>query len=94
MRKKPVILFIPDADDPSLKDIYKIEYYDIIQRLKNGTFFFLNKFFNLDDAISKIVYYITNNFTIEEKLNKFYNSFNLSSLNNTKKFIEYIKNIN
>ena len=92
-RKKPVLLFVPDSDDPQLINIYNKEYYDIIQRFKNGTIFFLNKFKSLKQIIKKIIYYINNNFTIENKIHKFYERFNLNSINNTKKFIEYLKNI-
>lgn len=92
-RRKPIVLFIPDIDDPSIKDNYKGAYYNIIQSLKNGTIFFMNKFFNLNKAIDKIIYYINNNFIIEKKVKKFYDSFNISSKNNTIKFIDYLKNL-
>ena len=92
-RRKPIVLFIPDIDDPSIKDNYKEAYYNIIQSLKKGTIFFMNKFFNLNKAIDKIIYYINNNFIIEKKVKKFYDSFNISSKNNTIKFIDYLKNL-
>ena len=92
-QKKPFILFIPDSDDPNIKDIYNEQYYDIIKSLKNGTIYFKNKFFDLDKAINKVIYYINNNFNIELTMLKFYNSFHLKGTNNTKIFIEYLKNI-
>lgn len=61
--------------------------------MKKGTIFFMNKFFNLNKAIDKIIYYINNNFIIEKKVKKFYDSFNISSTNNTIEFIDYLKNL-
>ena len=90
-QKKPVVLFVPDSDDPNIKDIYIEEYYDIINGLKNDSIDFENKFFTLKKAINKIIYYIKNNFTVDLKLKKFYNSFHLDCKNNTKSLIEYIK---
>ena len=92
-QKKPFILFLPDSDEPNIKDIYSEQYYDIIKSMKNGTIFFENKFFDLDKAINKIIYYINNNFKIELTMEKFYNSFHLNGSNNTKIFIEYLKNL-
>ena len=92
-QKKPFILFLPDSEDPNIKDIYNENYYDIIKSLKNGTIFFKNKFFDLDKAINKIIYYINNNFNIELTMENFYNSFHLNGTNNTKIFIEYLKNL-
>ena len=91
--KKPFILYVPDSDDPNLKDIYIEDYYDIIKGLKNGTIFFKNKFFDLDKLINKIIYYIYNNFNLELSMKKFYNNFQLNGTNNTKIFIEYLKNL-
>ena len=92
-QKKPFILYVPDSDDPNIKDIYIEQYYDIIKGLKNGTIFFKNKFFDLDKTINKIIYYIQNNFHIESSMKKFYNSFHLNGTNNTKIFIDYLKNL-
>lgn len=92
-QKKPFILFIPDWEDPILKDIYIEPYYDIINSLKNGSIAFVNKFFYLREAINKIIYYINNKFNIERKIVNFYNSFSLNSTNNTKIFIDYLKNL-
>ena len=90
-QKKPFILFIPDLDDPNIKELYIQEYYDIINGLKNNSIYFENKFFELKEIINKIIYYIHNNFTSENKLKKFYKYFNLNSTNNTYKLINYIK---
>ena len=90
-QKKPFVLFVPDSGDPQIKDIYIEEYYNIINGLKNDSIAFENKCFDLKKAINKIIYYIKNNFTLELKLKKFYNSFHLNAKNNTKNFIEYLK---
>ena len=50
-RRKPYIIYIPDANDPLINDIYKIEYYELIQSMKNGTIYFENIFFDLKEAI-------------------------------------------
>jgi len=92
-RKKPFVLYVPDSQDPMLKDIYIDSYYDIIESLKNNSLYFENKFFDLEKAIDKIIYYINNKFNIEKTMINFYKSFNLTGINNTKIFIEYIKKI-
>ena len=43
--------------------------------MKNGTIEFANKYFNTNDVINKIIYYINNNFSLDENLENFY--FNL-----------------
>ena len=90
-RRKPFVIYIPDANDPKIINIYKSEYYDLIKSMKNGTIMFENKYLNLDEAVNKIIYYINNNFTIEPKLEKFYDSFGLKNGNNINKFIDYLK---
>ena len=40
------------------------------------------------------MFYLNNNFTLDEKLEKFYDSLNLIQNNNIYEFIKYIKNIN
>ena len=93
-RRKPFIIYIPDAKDPNIKNIYDKNYYDLIQSLKNGTIYFENKYFELKDVINKIIYYINNNFTLEKELEKFYDSFELKKRNNVKDFINYIIKLN
>ena len=62
--------------------------------MKNETFKFENQFSNIDSVINKIMFYLKNNFTLDEKLEIFYDSLNLSQNNNIYEFIKYIKNIN
>ena len=89
-RKKPFVLYVPDANDPEIENIYIRNYYELILSLKNGTFSFENKFFNLNETINKIIYYINNDCTLEPNLQKFYESFGFKKSNNTITFINYI----
>ena len=91
VQRKTLILYIPDGLDPNLKDIYIKEYYETITKIKNGTFFLDEVFFNLKNVINKIIYYIKNGFTLEDEKLKFYKKFRLKARGNTKKFIRYIK---
>ena len=92
-RRKPFIIYVPDSDDPKIKDIYTRDYYELIESMKNRTIYFENIFFNIKESINKIIYYINNNFTIEPNLVKFYDSFQFKSGNNINKFIDYLKNL-
>ena len=90
-RNKPFVIFIPDESDPQIKNIYKNNYYKTIKLFKKKSFNFLNKFFDLNKTIKKIIYYINNDFKLEKKIKKFYKSFSFKNGNNTKEFIEYLK---
>ena len=92
-REKPFVLFIPDSNDPTLNDIYDICYSKLIKDFKDGIISFHNTFFNIEDTVNKINYYIKNNFNLEPKLKEFYNNLGLKKGNNTIKFIEYLKNL-
>ena len=93
VQKKPLILFIPDGLDSNLKDLYSKEYYETITKLINGNLYLYELFLDLKDVINKIIYYIKNDFVLEDEKLKFYNTFELNNNNNTKKFISYLKNI-
>ena len=93
-RNKPFIIYIPDAEDPQLKDIYKKDYYELIESLKNGTIFFENKFFDINETVNKIIYYINNNYNLDVKLKQFYDSFGFKRENSIDKLIYYLKNLN
>ena len=92
-RRKPFVIFIPDANDPDIKDIYKKDYYELIECMKNGTIEFMNKYFELNETVNKIIYYINNNFKLEPELNKFYDSFQFKNRHYIKKFINYLYNL-
>ncbi len=90
-RRKPYIIYIPDANDPLINDLYKIEYYELIESMKNGTIYFENTFIGLKETIKKIIYYINNNFILDEKLEKFYNTFGFKKENAINNLIDYLK---
>ena len=92
-RKKPYILFIPDSYDPLIENKYTLEYYKLIKDMRNNIIKFENKFFTVEKVINKIIYYINNNFELEQKLKKFYDSFEFKHENSINKFIEYLKNL-
>lgn len=92
-RRKPFIFYIPDIDEPKLEEIYKTDYYNLINSIKNGTIRFENKYANINKTIDKIIYYINNNFQLEKKLKKFYDSFSFKKGNNIKKFMNYLKSL-
>ena len=92
-RRKPFILYIPDANDPDIRNIYFKDYSQLIESLKNRTFYFENTFFDINSVVEKIIYYINNNFNIEQNLTKFYNSFELKKGKNINNFIKYLVNL-
>ena len=92
-RSKPFIIYIPDGNDPKIEEIYINEYYELIQLMKNGSIYFENKYFSINDTVNKINYYINNNFTLETKLKQFYDSFGFKRENSLNKLIYYLKNI-
>ena len=94
-QKKPFILYIPDANDPMIEKNYDKPYFDIINGLKNGSIDFENKFFDLQNAIDKIIFYINNNFKIDKKLKHFFKYFNFkfTAINHTISLINYLKQL-
>jgi CDP-glycerol glycerophosphotransferase (TagB/SpsB family) len=91
-QKKPYIMFIPDAEDKNIKYIYQKGYYEIIDSLKNRSLYFENTFFDVNKTLIKIIYYIEHHFKLDDKLKKFYDSFQFKCGNNTDKFINYVFN--
>ena len=92
-RRRPFIIFIPDSKDPTIKNKYNKIYFNLIEDLKNNKIQFENKYFNVQEAILKIIFYIDNDFQLEKKLKEFYDSFEFKKENNTLKFIEYIEKL-
>ena len=92
-QQKPFVMFIPDSRDLEVNNLYNSEYIKLIKDLKDGLIDFRNKFFSINQVVDKIKYYIDNSFKVEESLNKFYESFNLTCENNTIKFINYLENL-
>ena len=93
-RRKPFIIYIPDIEDPQIKDLYTNDYYELIQSIRNGTVEFENKFFSVNESVNKIIYYINNNFSLEPKLEKFYNNFEFQRGKFLNLFVNYLKNLN
>jgi CDP-glycerol glycerophosphotransferase (TagB/SpsB family) len=92
-RRKPFIIFTPDANDPFIKNIYYKDYYQLIESLKNETIYFENNFIEINSVVNKIIYYIKNNFNIENNLKKFYDSFELNHGDNINNFIKYLQDL-
>lgn len=88
-REKPYIIFIPDANDPNIKYIYWNRSFEVINSFKRNEYHFENIYFNLNETINKIDYYINNDFQLDSKLQKLYNRFNFSHESSIKKFINY-----
>ena len=55
-QRKPYIMFIPDGDDPNINFFYDYDYCNIINSLKNGTIYFENKYFKINQVINKIIF--------------------------------------
>ena len=92
-QKKPYIIYIPDADDPNIKKIYKSDYFELIELLNKKKIKFENIFWNIKEVVNKIIFYINNNFKIDLKLEKLYDSFGFKNESSINKFIDYLINI-
>ena len=93
IQKKPLIIYIPDALDNNLKELYAFDYYETIMKIKNGYIYLYEVFLELKKVINKIIYYIKNDFVLEQKKLQFYNQFKFKNRGNTKKFIRYIRRL-
>ena len=92
-RRRPFIIFIPDSNDPTIKNKYNKNYFKLIENMKNNKIQFENKYFSVQETILKIIFYIDNDFQLEKKLKKFYDSFEFKKENSTLKFIEYLEKL-
>ena len=54
-QNKPFIIYVPDSNDKNINKLYSQDYLDVINGLKNDSISFKNKFFNINDAINKII---------------------------------------
>lgn len=79
-RRKPYIIYIPDANDTTIKNNYNLQSYEIIKKFQNNEFGFENVYFDINSTINKINYYIDNNFQMDERLNRFYDEFNFKQV--------------
>ena len=89
----PIALYIPDIEEPNMTDIYRPECFDVIESLKNGTIEIENLCFTVEEIVDKIIFYINNNFKLDDKLKNFYDSFGFKKEKSIDKFIEYLQNI-
>ena len=87
------MLYIPDANDPNIKNNYKEAYFQYIHSLKNGKMYFENNYVYLNETINKIIYYIKNNFKIDKRLQKLYNYFGFKVENSINNFIHYLEKL-
>ena len=76
-RRKPYIIYIPDAFDPNIKNIYNETSYNIIKSFISGDYDIKNINFDIDSTIHQINYYINNKFKLDKKLKTFYKELNL-----------------
>ena len=90
VQKKPLILFIPDGNDPNIEDIYIKEYYETINKIKKREIYLYEVFLDLKKVIKKIIFYIKNDFILEDEKLKFYKRFRLKNNGNTNIFINYL----
>ena len=89
-RRKPYIIYIPDAYDPLIRNKYIERCYKVINNFKNNDFKFENIYFDLNSTIDKINNYIHNHFQLDSKLSTFYKEFNFSNDTSINDFINYI----
>lgn len=92
-RNKPFIIYFPDLDEPNIDIIYTKNYRNVIKKMKKNKFGFRNLCFNINETIKKIIYYIKNNFTIENELKPFYDTFIPKRGLSIPKFIRYLKKL-
>ena len=88
-RKKPYIIFIPDANDTNINKIYRSVNYNIIKNFTNNDFKFENVNFDVNSTVNKIIYYIDNEFRLDRELKNFYDEFNFTN-QNISTFINYL----
>jgi CDP-glycerol glycerophosphotransferase (TagB/SpsB family) len=88
--RRPYIFYIPDLDDPEIEVIYKNEYFEFYNNIKNGTIKFENLVFNVEDLLDKIVFYINNDFTLDDNIKNFYDSFDIKKGDNINDMINYL----
>ena len=92
-RRKPFILFIPDGNDPKIKDIYTDDYIKLINDMYQKKYKVENLFYNVRETVDKMISYIDNNFTIDKKLEKYFELFGIKKGNNIDAFIDYLTNL-
>ena len=89
-RNKPFIIYVPDANDPKVKNLYYHDYIELIKRMNEGDFKVANKCNTVEETVQKIIYYIKNKFKIDDELKKYFEYFNFKPGNNVDEFINYL----
>ena len=92
-RGKPFVIYIPDAEDVTIKKYYTNDYIKLIEQMINGKIKFKNKCFSIKETVDKVISYIENKFEIEPELKEFYDKFHFKTNNNTNEFIDYLINL-
>ena len=93
-RRKPFILYVPDGQDKNIKKIYAYEYIKLINDMNLKKFKVENLCFTAEETVDKIISYIDNNFALDEKLEKYFEIFDLKKGHNIDTFIDYLTNLN
>ena len=91
--RRPYILYIPDIDEPNITNIYKPEFFDFYEKVKEGTIRFENMVYSVKEVVDKIAYYIKNDFILDDDIKNFYDSFGIKQESNTVKLINYLVNL-
>ena len=89
-RRKPYIIFIPDANDPRIKITYMKQTYNVIKKFKYNQFPFENIYFDIDSTVNKINYYIDNRFELDRNLIELYDKLNFTKADYISEFIDYL----
>ena len=90
-RDKPFIIYLPDADDPLVDELYTPDYIDLIHRMNNRKFNITNICNNVEETVDKIIFYIKNKFVIDTELKKFFDYIGIKhNGSNIQKFIDYL----
>ena len=92
-QRKPLIIYIPDINDPQIENLYSSDYYRVFQSIRNGTINLENKCFTIEEVVKKIIFYINNSFNLDLNLKKFYDSFELKTGRFTNTLINYLINL-
>ena len=90
-RNKPFIIYLPDANDPLIDELYTPDYIELIHRMNNREWEITNICNNVEETVDKIIFYIKNKFVIDNELKKFFDYIGIKHEgSNIQKFIDYL----
>ena len=93
-RNKPFVIYLPDADDPLIDQLYTLDYINLIRRMNKREFDIANICNNVEETVDKIIFYIKNKFTIDSELKKFFDYIGIKREgSNIQKFIDYLTDL-